>query len=101
MSSASNPRSRRGDLRAADLVGRLTVRPAELAVLLGIGETKVRELLPDLPTVNLGGVRVVPIDALRQWLLDRVEVEDAEIPRKVDALIESLTDGRARGADRG
>jgi hypothetical protein len=76
------------------------VRPAELAVLLGIGETKARQLLPELPTVDLGGVRVVPIDALRRWLLERAETKQASLPRDVEAIIESLTSASAHEQDR-
>lgn len=100
-SETRSARQRRNDVRPADLVGRLAVRPAELAALLGIGETKARELLPGLPTVDLGGVRVVPIDALRQWLLDHAEVEDGAVQRKVEALMDSLVGRRAKAEDRG
>lgn len=101
MNPSKATRPRQGHVRAADLVGRLTVRPAELAVLLGIGETKARELLPALPTVDLGGVRVVPIDALRRWLLERVETREPALPREVEAILESLTSASASGQDRG
>ena len=79
-------------VRPVDLIGRLAVRPAEVATLLGIGETKARELMPELPTADLAGVRVVPLDALRRWLLDRTENPLASVPRDALNLIESLSD---------
>ena len=52
---------------------KLLLRPAEAAQLLGIGRTKVYELLAAgvLPSVKIGACVRIPVDALRQWIQDQ------------------------------
>ena len=51
-------------------VDRLLLRPAEAAEAIGIGRSKVYELLAsgELPSVRIGGCVRVPVDALRAWI---------------------------------
>ncbi len=53
---------------------KLAFRPDEAAVALGVSRSKVYELLNAglLASVKIGGVRVIPIEALRKL----VEVRD-------------------------
>ena len=53
---------------------RLLLRPTEAAELLGICRTKTYQLLAsgELPSVRIGGSIRVPVDALRQWITERL-----------------------------
>jgi len=69
--------------------GPLLVRVDEAARLLGVGRTKVYELIAEgsLPTVCLGKARRVPTDALKAWIAARIDraggaiSEDSDIVR--------------------
>ena len=54
----------------SDKVARLLLRPAEVAESLGIGRSKVYELISSgqLPSIRIGGSLRVPIDKLTDWL---------------------------------
>jgi len=49
---------------------RLLLRPVEAAEAIGIGRSKVYELLAsgELPSIRIGGSVRVPVDALRAWI---------------------------------
>ena len=49
---------------------KLLLRPVEAAEAIGIGRSKVYELLAsgELPSVRIGGSVRVPLDALRAWI---------------------------------
>ncbi len=49
---------------------RLLLRPIEAAEAIGIGRSKVYELLAsgELPSIRIGGSVRVPVDALRAWI---------------------------------
>ena len=49
---------------------RLLVRPSEAAELLGLGRSKIYELLAsgEIPVVRIGKSVRVPMDALREWI---------------------------------
>jgi excisionase family DNA binding protein len=51
-------------------VDRLLLRPAEAAEAIGIGRSKIYELLAsgELPSIRIGGSVRVPVDALRVWI---------------------------------
>ena len=51
----------------------LALRAPDAALVLGVSERKFRELAPSLPSVDLAGVTVYPVDALRDWLAARAE----------------------------
>lgn len=61
---------------------RLLLRPTEAAEAIGIGRSKIYELLAsgDLPSIRIGGSVRVPVDALRAWI-DRQLAERTEIGR--------------------
>jgi excisionase family DNA binding protein len=56
---------------------RLTLRPVEVGESLGIGRSKVYELLAsgELPSIRVGGVVRVPVDALRAWIARHLEAK--------------------------
>jgi excisionase family DNA binding protein len=49
---------------------RLLLRPTEAAEAIGIGRSKVYELLAsgELPSIRIGASVRVPVDALRAWI---------------------------------
>ena len=52
---------------------RLLLRPGEAADALGIGRSKIYELIAAgvIPSVRVGGKSIrVPVDALREWMKD-------------------------------
>jgi excisionase family DNA binding protein len=53
---------------------RLLLRPDEAAELIGIGRSKVYEMLAtgELPSVRVGGRLRVPLNELREWVAQRV-----------------------------
>ena len=57
----------------------LLLRPVEAAEAIGIGRSKVYELLAsgELPSIRIGNSVRVPIDKLREWI-DRKTTERAE-----------------------
>ena len=61
---------------------KLLLRPAEVGETLGVGRSKVYELLAsgDLPSIRIGGSVRVPVEALRAWI-DRQLDETREIGR--------------------
>lgn len=61
---------------------RIALRPAEAAEAIGIGRSKVYELLAsgELPSIRIGGSVRVPVDALRAWI-DRQLTERTEAGR--------------------
>lgn len=58
---------------------RLLLRPTEAAEAIGIGRSKVYELLAtgELPSVRIGSSVRVPVGALREWI-NRQLAERAE-----------------------
>lgn len=49
---------------------KLLLRPVEATEAIGIGRSKVYELLAsgELPSIRIGGSVRVPVDALRAWI---------------------------------
>jgi excisionase family DNA binding protein len=58
---------------------KLLLRPVEAAEAIGIGRSKVYELLAsgELPSIRIGGSVRVPLDKLRDWI-DRKSAERTE-----------------------
>ncbi len=54
---------------------KLLLRPTEAAEVLGLGRSKVYELLASgaLPAVRIGASVRVPAEALRRWVTERAE----------------------------
>lgn len=58
-------------------VPRLALRPKEAAEALGIGERKLWELTNrgEIPHFKVGRATVYPVELLRTWLRNQVDVE--------------------------
>ena len=76
-----------------DLQGRLALRPKEAAQALGIGERTLRQMLPELPHIHLGQAVLLPIEPLREWLRERVEVEKSAVDEAVDDVLRAVVGG--------
>ena len=72
------------------LADRLALTIAEAAQVLGVSERHLRNLLPELPTVYLGSKPVIPVDALRKYLDEHVEIGANRIQSAVDEVLKSL-----------
>ena len=59
---------------------KLLLRPLEAAEAIGIGRSKVYELLAsgELPSLRIGGSVRVPVDKLREWI-ERKAAEKADL----------------------
>jgi excisionase family DNA binding protein len=53
---------------------KLLLRPIEAAEAIGIGRSKIYELLAsgELPSIRIGGSVRVPVEALRAWIARQV-----------------------------
>ena len=69
-----------------NLADRLALRPREAAQALGLSERKLREVLPELPHVRVGGAVLLPVEALRAWLQQQATVERG----RVDAVVKEI-----------
>jgi excisionase family DNA binding protein len=58
---------------------KLLLRPVEAAELIGVGRSKLYQLLAcgDLPSIRIGSSVRVPLDKLREWI-ERKSAEHAE-----------------------
>lgn len=56
---------------------RILLRPTEAAELLGVGRSKVYQLLSngEIPGIRLGNSVRVPADALRDWVADQLPID--------------------------
>lgn len=55
--------------------GKLAVSVLEMAALIGVSEATAYDLTfrSDFPVVQLGTRKLIPVDALKQWLADQVQ----------------------------
>ena len=76
-------------LRLAD---RLALRPKEAAEALGIGERTLRQMLPELPHVRVGGVVLLPVEGLQAWLREQAKAEQGRAQTIVDDVLQAVAD---------
>ena len=69
---------------------RLGLRPIEVAKALGVSERTVRQILPEIPHLRIGTAIVIPIEALKKWLIDEAKVEEGRIDAAVEEILEGL-----------
>jgi excisionase family DNA binding protein len=74
------------------LQDRLALRPVEAARVLGVSERKLRELLPELPHVRRGGVVLIPVGPLREWLREQVVQAKGRVEAAVEETMRALTE---------
>ena len=88
-------RDRDGDighhLRLSD---RLALRTKEAAAALGVSERTLRQLRPELPTVQRGNIVLFPVAGLQQWLRDESRADGSRADAVVEEILESVGSGR-------
>lgn len=59
---------------------KILLRPMEAAQLIGIGRTKMYEMVAsgELPSIHIGRARRIPVNALNKWIDER-QVKQAQL----------------------
>ena len=76
----------------ARLADRLALRPKEAAQALGIGERTLRNILPELPHVRVGGVVLLPVEGLRRWLEEQSKTEQGRAEQVAGEVLQAIGD---------
>ena len=77
-----------------DIATRLALRPAEAAKALGIGERRLRQMLPELPHIRRGGIVLLPVEALQAWLREQAKAEPGRVEAVVDEVLQSVRESK-------
>ena len=72
------------------LADRLALRPKEAAKALGIGERTLRQILPELPHVRVGGVVLLPVESLQAWLREQARAERSRADIIADEVVKAI-----------
>jgi hypothetical protein len=72
------------------LSDRLALRPREVAEALGLSERSLRGLLPQLPVVRTRGAVLLPVEALRDWLLNTARSEGDKAKNVAQEVLQDL-----------
>ena len=72
------------------LEDRLALRPEEAARVLGVSERTLRAWLPELPHVRRGGVVLIPVEPLREWLKEQARAGRSRVDAAVEDALRSL-----------
>ena len=75
---------------ALPLADRLALGVKEAARAIGISERKMRELLPAMPHLRVGGRVLIPIDELRAWLRRELEAPRERVAEAMRGFEEKL-----------
>ena len=75
---------------APHLADRLALTVPEAASAVGVSERHLRSMLPEIPHVHLGGRVVIPVDALRGWLLDRTKAERGRAEKVAEEVLRAV-----------
>ena len=75
-----------------DLTSRLALRPREAAEALGLSERKLREVLPQLPHIRLGGAVLLPVEGLQAWLREQAKVEQGRAEKVAAEILRGLSE---------
>ena len=78
--------------RTEHLADRLALRPAEAAKALGFGERTLRQILPELPHVRVGGVVLLPVAGLQAWLQERTKTEKGRAEQVAEEVLRAIGD---------
>ena len=84
-----SPGGSRDRIRLAD---RLALRPKEAALAMGLSERTLRQILPELPHVRVGGVVLLPVEGLQTWLREQSRAERGRVDESVKEILDSMKD---------
>jgi len=76
---------------APKLDTRLALRAKEAAAALGISERKLRDVASRLPCVWIDGIRLFPVEALREWLRTEALRQAQQVDAEAEHIVRSLT----------
>ncbi len=68
----------------------MALRPREAAKVLGLSERSLRELLPRLPVVRTRRAVLIPVDALRKWLVTNARTDGDKAKRVAQEVLQDL-----------
>ncbi len=74
------------------LADRLALRPKEAAQALGLSERALRQILPELPHVRVGGAVLLPVEGLQAWLREQSMAERGRVDETVKEILDSMKD---------
>ena len=77
-------------MTARPRLDRLALRPREAAEALGLSERKLRELLPELPHIRVGGAVLLPVEGLRAWLREQAEAEQGRVEKVAEEILRAV-----------
>ena len=83
---------KRKDPSPVQLSARLALRPAEAAQALGLSERTLRQILPELPHVRVGGAVLLPVEGLQTWLREQSKAERSRVDKTVNEILDSMKD---------
>lgn len=92
--TTASERARGVPRKSVPLADRLALRPKEAAEALGLSERKLREVLPQLPHIRLGGAVLLPVEGLQAWLREQAKVEQGRVEAVVDEILSSIEKDR-------
>lgn len=78
------------DTLATERIRRLALRPKEAAAALGVGERTLRQILPEIPHLRVGGSVLIPVNMLRQWLEERAIQQAGQVDAAVKEILDSV-----------
>ena len=78
--------------REIDLTNRLALRPKEAALALGLSERTLRQILPELPHIRVGGAVLLPVEGLQAWLREQSRAERGRVDETVKEILDSMKD---------
>jgi hypothetical protein len=87
MARRSDATGKQSELGLSD---RLALRPREVAEALGLSERSLRGLLPQLPVVRTRGAVLIPVEALRDWLLNTARSEGDKAKNVAQEVLQDL-----------
>ena len=62
----------------------------ETAAALGVSDRHLRELLPEIPHVHLGGRIVIPVEQMRKWLAEQTQIEPNRFAETVTDILNEI-----------
>lgn len=72
------------------LADRVALSLAEAAKAIGVAEGTLRTILPEIPHLYMGRRVVIPVEGLRQWLMDEAQRERSRVDSVADEVLKSF-----------
>jgi hypothetical protein len=69
---------------------RLALSIAEAAQAIGVAEGTLRSVLPEIPHFHVGRRVVIPVEALRNWLMRQAEAEQSQVEAAVEGILSEI-----------